>query len=431
MSVVGSSTGGVNRITEAGLTYDGLSTIVIGKGRHGVVIVPALECRTLTANQPLIKKFASKLGRVTTIQKEVKLGSELCALEGVDIKSHSRSAFFAPLVDCTELTEFQFQAVMYMLIFKNQQDAMKVLMGGEFMALAYMDIKRLTRLARDALKTTSTHVDQMVADAWRALIELLGQSADVNVRRMAKAAVSDCYGLPVTCLMTCYLERANTFLAVITPKLAAGHVYRSEGSVDKLTIDSASTLRMCMARPAFALCLMHAHGYLHMDVKPQNMLYDHDMNGALEIRLADFGLLVGPTNLPTQLKSGYHFYPYTICPPNHRDRWATSVTRLGYTHNLTLQLPRNIDEYDPRSIGICCDWFGFYIVLSKFRDHLEPLERKSLEEFGDECQMLTITDEGAVNYLSRLGIVVPEEWERPRPRKVRQCPHVEGHTGRN
>ena len=80
-----------------------------------------------------------------------------------------------------------------------------------------------------------------------------------------------------------------------------------------------------------AVSFLHAHGVLHRDIKPDNLLVAAD----LKVKLADFGVArefrEGESSLISETQGTYHFYAPEMCSGDKFDAWGADVWAIGVT----------------------------------------------------------------------------------------------------
>ena len=96
-------------------------------------------------------------------------------------------------------------------------------------------------------------------------------------------------------------------LSLVTKEL----IYkRMVGSVDRLDSLDEDILVVIMKNCLIFLCVLHAHGFIHMDIKPDNVLYDIHQ-GKIRCILADYGFLTPMSHVLHRLKKDGSFFQGT------------------------------------------------------------------------------------------------------------------------
>lgn len=85
---------------------------------------------------------------------------------------------------------------------------------------------------------------------------------------------------------------------------------RMVGSVDRLDSLDEDILLVIMRNCLIFLCVLHAHGFIHMDIKPDNVLYDI-YEGKIRCILADYGFLTPMAHVLHRLKKDGSFFQGT------------------------------------------------------------------------------------------------------------------------
>ena len=181
---------------------------------------------------------------------------------------------------------------------------------------------------------------------------------------------------------------------------------------------SASTMGLsALANVATGLLLMHSNGFIHMDVKPQNVLYIY-RDRRLALKLCDFGnaIRADEQRFTNRLKDTQLYYPRKFaCSDN---LWTIFAGQQDLSADLTGDLTReeshtaptgadNVCSGDPyRRLGIACDWFGFGCVVDKLRYHLilSDDQQIGLSNFFRACASGSMSDADARIMLPLCGI---------------------------
>ena len=164
-----------------------------------------------------------------------------------------------------------------------------------------------------------------------------------------------------------------------------------------------------LSAPARAISMLHSRRWLHMDVKPGNLLYYVNDVGDTDVRLCDFGCVRKPQNMAKYYSRGYQFYPgcQQCLPGTVLPRGGKLLDSDASDAASEALIRRFVDDATGLNFarGVCCDWYGFFVVLDTFRACFSNEVLLALDEFGRDCHLFkVIDDEYAQRYLSAIGI---------------------------
>ena len=229
-------------------------------------------------------------------------------------------------------------------------------------------------------------------------------------------------------------ERVKQFMKLILDHptdLAMAHLTRTDGAVSnispKLIGDHLwGVWAKALSAPFTALIRMHRAGLLHLDVKPDNVLYTA-VGAGVEIRLADFGDVCYPfrdddelEKLTKRLQFNYIYFPWSIHAwgeHNIRDNKASTAGAFGLMVDDKVLTPPPVDVA-PHIVGRWCDWFGFCAVLYVFESSMPPKVKSLLKAFTTVCmkmgydtEEMNAPDDVAMRLLAQMGIVEERDYE--------------------
>ncbi|MEI8365999.1 MAG: protein kinase [Parachlamydiaceae bacterium] len=228
--------------------------------------------------------------------------------------------------------------------FKNVRE-LHSLLQEETVALAASKVAFLKKEKSDSTSSSvestprnvSPKFDNRRADANRNKIfsdDLLLEENNINKLRIAMEKESNTAGLPPPAgLITWYNAKGVKRTAMIT-KLAEfdGKTFLEED------FSSATTLQriQCVKDIANILSLMHKHKFLHLDVKPSNILIDKNSEGKIKAYLIDYaGMQSSDTT-----KGSVHTESYTNKSASlpHQDVHAFAMTAFELLTGKTMEL---------------------------------------------------------------------------------------------
>ncbi|CAM9530648.1 unnamed protein product [Phaeothamnion confervicola] len=87
-------------------------------------------------------------------------------------------------------------------------------------------------------------------------------------------------------LVEVFGEFDGSLCYIVMPRMEGGEIFAR--IIAKTALDEAEA-RSIAVQTLSAIDYMHSKGYIHLDVKPENVLYENDENGELHVKLCDFG----------------------------------------------------------------------------------------------------------------------------------------------
>ena len=233
---------------------------------------------------------------------------------------------------------------------------------------------------------------------------------------------------------TRYTPSHTVLYALNSNELWMGRMSRADGDVDMLSkkwdtiflnIDPAhaSEMALCaLANVADGLLHMHANGFIHMDVKPHNVLYNYHAR-RLELKLSDFGRTIQPgdSQFPNPWLASNLYFPHKFAKSD--DMWNSLAGNARLSAELrgdSKDCPNSLrgpiigrndscpNNETNRLLGIACDWFGFGCVVDKIRSHLmlTDAQGSDLSNFFSACALGNMSDNEARRMLPLCGIVM-------------------------
>ena len=201
-----------------------------------------------------------------------------------------------------------------------------------------------------------------------------------------------------------------------------------------LTFDQEiSHFKRLMSVVADVIHTMHTNSFFHMGIQPNNILLNKCDNGKLKCTVGGYGQSVHIDHMTLPLTVTRHnYYPRALSPHQEfviRHARETQVRMSNHilTTNVSTLVATKLAHIDneadnaaksaallefKRTIGECCDWTGFYFILTMFLEQFTPQEQEYLHGMGNMASALELTEQKAVNILADIGIFVTQNLSR-------------------